>query len=676
MGSRRTNLQERYELGEVLGRGGMGVVYKAVDNLMKREVALKTILDIDQPASADLFYKEWSVLATMVHPNIVGLYDIGEFEEGGMKKPFFVMPLLPGLTLDKLIRAASPRLTVENAINIVDQAARGLHAAHERGLVHRDIKPSNIFVMDDDSVKIIDFGIARTVSVQSKTSIKGTLFYMAPECLEMKPPTPLSDQFALAVVAYETLTRRRPFDEPSDTDLVEAIRRQNPPPVSQLNPAVNYAVSQVIHKALAKQPYHRFPSAREFGDALQKARRNEPLEYFDASKVRPRLEKARLSFEQGDYAFALEILAELETEGHLDQEVGLLRRQVDQAVRRTRIKQSLENARRFFDADEYSLALRKVQDALDLDAEDPDALALKQQIERERREKKIEEWIQIASQHLENQAFGQAREALDNVLKLKPNDTVALELVAEAARREREISHAREEKARLYQAAMQAWDKGDITSALSKLEHLIRLDRDQPEAESGRTGTYHSFYNQVHSEHNAIRNAYDEARRNLAADECEAALAICRQYLAKYPNHALFQALQFDVEDRRRQALSAVIAETDRRVEEEPDLQRRVGILEEALRLCPGEPHFERAVKLARDKRDLVNSIISKARYFEERSQFNEALDQWQILRSIHERHPGLAFEIERLRNRRDQQARENTKTAWVEQTDRQLEAG
>jgi serine/threonine-protein kinase len=163
MTTKRTKLQERYELRDVLGRGGMGVVYKAHDTLMKREVALKTILDIDNPASAELFYKEWSILATMVHPNVIGIYDIGEFEEDGSSKPFFVMPMLPGVALDSLICDGSPRLTTENVVNIIDQACRGLHAAHEQGLVHRDVKPSNIFVMDDDSVKIIDFGIARSL---------------------------------------------------------------------------------------------------------------------------------------------------------------------------------------------------------------------------------------------------------------------------------------------------------------------------------------------------------------------------------------------------------------------------------------------------------------------------------------------------------------------------------
>ena len=97
MAVNRGNLQDRYELKEVLGRGGMGVVYRAFDTLMKRDVALKTIIDIDNPATLQLFYKEWSILATMVHPNVVNIYDIGELQQNGVKQPFFVMPLLLGL---------------------------------------------------------------------------------------------------------------------------------------------------------------------------------------------------------------------------------------------------------------------------------------------------------------------------------------------------------------------------------------------------------------------------------------------------------------------------------------------------------------------------------------------------------------------------------------------------
>ena len=147
----RTNLRGRYELREELGKGGMGIVYRAWDSVMQRDVALKTILDIDNPQLVDMFYKEWGVLASMIHSNVISIYDVGEFEHEGSRKPFFVMPLLPGATLDKLIRDGSPRLNVDNVVAMIEQAARGLQAAHEHALVHGDIKPSNIFVLDDDT---------------------------------------------------------------------------------------------------------------------------------------------------------------------------------------------------------------------------------------------------------------------------------------------------------------------------------------------------------------------------------------------------------------------------------------------------------------------------------------------------------------------------------------------
>ena len=166
-------LAGRYEVKQILGQGGMGLVYRAYDPVVRREVAVKTILDIPDPASLQLFYKECDVLASMSHPNIVEIFDIGEFEEEGKKKPYFVMPLLPGTTLDRFIRKASHRLTVERTIDIISQACRGLQAAHERGLVHRDLKPSNIFVMEDDSVKIIDFGVAHMADAHTTRAQKG-----------------------------------------------------------------------------------------------------------------------------------------------------------------------------------------------------------------------------------------------------------------------------------------------------------------------------------------------------------------------------------------------------------------------------------------------------------------------------------------------------------------------
>jgi serine/threonine-protein kinase len=661
----------RYEVRQILGQGGMGLVYRAYDTVIRREVAVKTILDIPDPASLQLFYKECDVLASMSHPNIVEIFDIGEFEEEGKKKPYFVMPLLPGSTLDAFIRKASHRLTVERTVGIISQACRGLQAAHDRGLVHRDLKPSNIFVMEDDSVKIIDFGVAHMTDTNSTRAQKGTLLYMSPEQIEMKPLSALSDMFSLSVVAYEALTGRHPFQRARADEIVEAIRRQIPPPASDINPAVSQSIGRVVHKGMAKQPWHRFSSAREFSDALNKALRNEPIEFFDSSRTRPRLERATKAMETGDYQFAGEILGELEAEGHLDTSISSLRQQLDTTVRRRTIDQLLDAAKARFEEEEDPLALQKLQEILEMEPDNVSALSLKSKIESRRSEKQIDNWYRLARQHTDNHAYPHAREALQNVLQLRPKEARALQLIAEVDRQEQEYNKLRQEKAQIHRAAMDAWQKGDVSNALTKLAVVLELDRRAPDISSpDGSATYQGFYNEVRSEHDAMNTAYAEARRLLAERNVNKALSVCETYLAKYPTNAIFQALKYDIEEQQRQELSAFVASIDRQVEAEPDLDKRVNILKEALELHPDETHFERALRLVKDKRDLVNSIVARAHHHEEEGAFSDALNDWEILRTIYSQYPGLKFEVERLQKRREQQSRSEAKTRLVEQID------
>src|SRR6202451_1423212 len=228
-------LAGRYDVKDVLGQGGMGLVYRAYDTVIRRDVALKTLRDAPEANSLQLFYKESDVLASLSHPNIVEIFDIGEFDENGQKKPYFVMPLLPGTTLDNLIRNARHRLTAQRTIGMMSQVCRGLQAAHERGLVHRDLKPSNIFVMEDDSVKIIDFGVAHMTNVHTTVGLKGTLLYMSPEQIELKALSPASDIFSLGVVCYEARTGQNRFQRARADEVVGAILRQIPPLAVELN---------------------------------------------------------------------------------------------------------------------------------------------------------------------------------------------------------------------------------------------------------------------------------------------------------------------------------------------------------------------------------------------------------------------------------------------------------
>jgi serine/threonine-protein kinase len=387
------------------------------------------------------------------------------------------------------------------------------------------------------------------------------------------------------------------------------------------------------------------------------------------------LQRAEETLARGDCQYASEIVGELEGEGHLDPAISELRRRIDDAIRRKTIAQLLDTAHSRMETEEYPLALQRIYEVLQLDPANSEAQSLKASIEHKRTERDLEEWFRLASQHLERSDFSHAREALQRLLQLRPKEGKALQLLSEVNRLEHEHTRARQEKEQLYQAAVAADQRGDVSAALSKLERVLDLDRRIPDAGNPERSTnYQNLYNKVRSEHESLQQAYAEAKQKLEAADFSAALAICTDQLGRYPDNALFQALKIDVAEQYRQALSARIAETDRKVDAEPDLDRRITILEDAVRNNPGERHFEQLLQRTRDKQKLIESIVLRARMHEQQSQFSEALSQWEIVKTIYDRYPGLTLEMERVVRRRNQHLRLEARNRWVEQVDRALE--
>jgi serine/threonine protein kinase len=655
----------------------MGVVFRAYDSVTRRYVAVKTLRAGVDRADLELFEKEWSVLARISHPNIVDILDTGEFSEDGQTKPFFVMPLLPGSALDKLIAERSPRLTVERTIEILVQACRGLQAAHDQGLVHRDMKPSNIFVMDDDTVKIIDFGVVHLSDTRSFTGIKGTLDYMAPEQLQLKASTPQSDIFSLGVVTYEALTGQRPFAEFSGSELIEAIRNHIARPAGDLNPNVNQLLSRTVHKAMAKQPFHRFTSAREFADTLQKAVRNQPIERFDRSQVQPRIDRIKKAYQDGDPQFAHDILTELESEGHLEPEMPILRLQIDQQMRQMTIRQLLDSARTRFEEEEYPLALQKVQEVLEMDAANMEAITIRSKIEKHRSEKQLGTWFQHIRQQMEAGNFSQARQGIDEVFRISPSEVRGRELLREIDRREQEADRIRAEKEQLYDSALASYRTGEVSTALNQLERALSLVRRIPSGLAGeRDAQYQSLYEEIREQQQRAQSLYAEARERLNQRDYAKAISICEGHLSRNGSDTLFYALKLEAEEQERQEQSAAVADVTRRVEAEPDLDRKVSILQEASERYPKEPNFNHALKLIRDRRDLVNTIVARASEYEQRGQLSEAIAQWEIIRSVHRAYGPLARELARLEQRRRDRERDQQKAAHAEEFDRRLITG
>ncbi len=260
----------RYEVADVLGRGGMSSVYRAHDRVLERDVALKVLHEryADDPDYVERFRREARAIARLSHPNIVTVIDRGEV--GGWE--YIVFELVRGENLKELV-ADRRRLPVAEALALVHQAARGLAVAHEHGIVHRDVKPQNVLVDEDGIAKVTDFGIARDVGLEEGLTETGTILgtsdYLSPEQAVGGRVDERSDQYSLGVVLFEVLTGDVPY--PGDSMLAVAMRHVNDPvpSVRERRPDVPARVDALVRRAMAKQPEDRFPSLDAFIAALE-----------------------------------------------------------------------------------------------------------------------------------------------------------------------------------------------------------------------------------------------------------------------------------------------------------------------------------------------------------------------------------------------------------------------
>ena len=316
-----------YRLLEKIGAGGMGEVYRVLDTRLEREVALKLVSDSylvadlgsgspsptpghptptptphsASHASHERFLREARSAATLNHPNVCAIYDTGE-QDG---RPYLVMELLRGETLKRyLAKAGGHGLPPEEVVAFAQQAAAAIAAAHAKGIIHRDIKPANLFVVDGPrgkrQIKILDFGLAKkqaglavadtrtydlqgngsldetgvgpgtaTMELTSPGSAVGTVSYMSPEQARGSPLDARTDLFSLGTVIYEMATGKTPFGGGSTADVFVALLREDPPPVSKINPAMPRQLDAIVAKLLAKDVALRYASAEELQEDLE-----------------------------------------------------------------------------------------------------------------------------------------------------------------------------------------------------------------------------------------------------------------------------------------------------------------------------------------------------------------------------------------------------------------------
>ena len=262
-----------YEIVAPLGAGGMGEVYRAKDERLKREVAIK-VLPASYSQDADRlrrFEQEAQSAGGLNHPNITAVYDLGSHDGA----PYIVTELLEGETLRA--RLAGGALAPRKATDYAVQIAKGLAAAHEKGIVHRDLKPENLFLTNDGRVKILDFGLAKLTQSEAGSGretnlptagtepgvVLGTLGYMSPEQVKGKPADQRSDLFSFGAIVYEMLSGRRAFHRDSAAETMSAILREEPPDLSATNRNIQPGLERIVRHCLEKNPEERFYSARD-----------------------------------------------------------------------------------------------------------------------------------------------------------------------------------------------------------------------------------------------------------------------------------------------------------------------------------------------------------------------------------------------------------------------------
>jgi len=275
----------RYQILDRVGQGGMGVLYRGIDPVLDREVAIKLMIgdfadDIEQLRPR--FQREARAIAKLQHRNIVTVFEFAE--DAGT--PYIVMEFLRGTSLSARLKAAPP-LSILEKLDVVAQLCEGLGYAHEQGIVHRDVKPANIFLLGDGSVKLLDFGIAKLTSsnLTRQGDVLGSPSYMSPEqIMGLETIDGRSDVFSAGVVLFELLAGRRPFDGDTTPTIVMKILNAEPPSLDALDAAIPAPLAAAVARALHKDPAHRFKTATDFARELQAVRHLVPADLTLAMK--------------------------------------------------------------------------------------------------------------------------------------------------------------------------------------------------------------------------------------------------------------------------------------------------------------------------------------------------------------------------------------------------------
>ena len=600
----------KYQILGILGVGGMGVVYRGLDNAVGREVAIKTLTD-----ATDELRQRFQLEArsgVLNHPNIVTIYDFGE-QDGN---PYIVMEFVRGDSLENLLRGGRDFSVIEK-LDIVRQVCLGLGYAHQKGVVHRDIKPANVMVQPDGNIKIVDFGIARLESQSGHTQaglVIGTFHYISPERLLGKTADGRADIWSVGIILYQLLSGRLPFPGDDPATLHRVIREPHEP-LSSVHTNCPPALDHVLNRALAKDPIDRYETAEEMAADVEAV--NDDLKREHVGEV---LGNVKHLIEQEQWTAVKPVLLDLQRLNPQNTEVKKLLREVQEKASRqqktVQIQQVLGEAEEAVLSQRYKDALEFYKQAEGLGHATPE---LAQKIEHVRglKEKsdKVASLLEQSRDARKRGNFGAAGELIEKALQIDERNT---DLRNERARIVQEAEKATRERARreFSDAARSQLAARQFTEAIKSLRSALEIDPTDAETQQ----LYQDAVDRQETERRRkiIDQIVAEISECIAAEEYARALALIQRAQERLPGEAVLLQLKSDAETKQReQSAKKLVEKTSLEFYSvyQTNPQQALAVVQQALEEMPGEP---RLIAL----KEKVVELIRKAGTEEQKTQY------------------------------------------------------
>jgi serine/threonine protein kinase len=594
----------KYEIRGELGSGAMGIVYWAEDPRLGRSVALKTTSPevARNPELLKRFYREAQAAAQLRHPNIVTIYDIDEAE--GI--PFIAMEFLEGEDLEKAI-SARREMPIIKKLNIVTEICRGLHYAHQHGVVHRDVKPGNIVVLPDGQVKIVDFGIARVgASSMTRTGIVlGTVLYMSPEQVQGQTVDARSDIFSAGIILYELLTYQTPFAGDDVPSILYKILNQPPEPVTKFLPQCPPQLEKVVHRALMKNREERYQTAEDMVFDLQHV-----ADTLKRDMVGEYLEQGERCWKEGNLTVAKESLQKvLEVDSSHELAKNLLAQVQEHIFARQRaqkVEEGLHHAKEALQTEQYVDAVGLLEEVLRLDPKHEEALQLKRQaVEQRERAEKIRRHLERAERLAAEVDFQRAKAELEAVLAIDAKNSAALKMMdwvlreTTAQERQRQVRQYLE-SARAHVAeknfakALGVLDKARELDAVNlEVDALTRLVRSNQEKEERRV---------------LLTQRLAEIEETLGRQQLDQALARATQTLQEFPDDPqllkLHGQIAHRVETQKKRRYVEEQLQAARELLKKNEYASALAILEKATQADPDDARLSSFLKTVRESQE------------------------------------------------------------------------